>query len=187
MEPRMRISGVSQLGPARQPKMTGNGRLDDEFSVERSKHFKSLHGILQDTFYRLIPGEERTTADVNPAVIERIQQLHSHKDCTPFLHEFLDIILYEMLVVEDRSLISDIDIDIEIEKPTVQKRLKSTELVARLDSLIKQGEKARDPDNLFFTEGKPQSTMEMKLTSSVTVEQPIWWLKANQTAAWLGE
>ncbi|KAK4224668.1 hypothetical protein QBC38DRAFT_370555 [Podospora fimiseda] len=179
----------------------------EEFSNARKKHSKSLFEMSQDTFYRLVPGEERTTADINPAVIERVQALHSHKDCTQFLHDFLDLVLYEMLVVEDRPLASDISssegqhASVQNIPPTAkdkgktsetvvaQKRLTSLEVVSRLDELIKRG--LNDPKNLFFTEGRPKKNWFQKYTkvlqlSAVTVEQPLELLQQNSRSPWIG-
>jgi len=61
---------------------------------------KSLEGTIQDTFYHVVKGKNTTTFEVNPAVKELVDILRKSPACSRFVHDILEIILRDMLVIE---------------------------------------------------------------------------------------
>ncbi|KAK5655779.1 hypothetical protein OQA88_5317 [Cercophora sp. LCS_1] len=75
----------------------------ENFLTRRQKVGFSLHGVPFHTgeFYFADKDDDgKPVAKVKPVVHQVIQELHSHPDCTPFLHEFLTLIQEGMLIVE---------------------------------------------------------------------------------------
>ncbi|KAK3342156.1 hypothetical protein B0T25DRAFT_359992 [Lasiosphaeria hispida] len=82
---------------------SGSTNPVDVFQEARylQKTNRSLEGTIQDTFYHVVKGKDKTTFEVNPAVKKLINTLR--KGTSAFIHDILDIILYDMLVVEPRK------------------------------------------------------------------------------------
>ncbi|KAK4446034.1 kinase-like protein [Podospora aff. communis PSN243] len=58
-----------------------------------------------DRFFELVIGEDNivTGAKVKPEVTDFIERLHSHPACTDFVHDFLDLISGDLLIIETRE------------------------------------------------------------------------------------
>jgi hypothetical protein len=60
-----------------------------------------MDGLNDDTFFTILTREGlKPRAIIRPGVTRWIKKLHRAPRCTPFVHEFLDLISNEMLVVE---------------------------------------------------------------------------------------
>ncbi|KAK3995693.1 kinase-like domain-containing protein [Cladorrhinum sp. PSN332] len=147
------------------PQKTKTEHPVDAFSNARLSNSKTRDQMVQqDTFYRLHTGRDSTSADLNPAVIQRIQEIHSHKNCTEFLHGFLDIVRSGMLVIEDRPLRnswkqSNGDNNGERMPPLVitgtpKRRFTCREVISQLSELIERAD--NDASQALYTEGKPR-------------------------------
>ncbi|KAF2849633.1 HET-domain-containing protein, partial [Plenodomus tracheiphilus IPT5] len=81
----------------------GGAKLLVEFARRRlSKN--DLSPIRMDRFYQILQGElNKPAAVVKPAVLECIDELHTHPSCTDYIHEFLTLIQYDMLVIEPKN------------------------------------------------------------------------------------
>jgi serine/threonine protein kinase len=66
-----------------------------------ARAFTVINGFNNDTFFTILTGEgSKPYAIVRPGVTRWIKNLHRAPRCTPFVHEFLDLISNDMLVVE---------------------------------------------------------------------------------------
>jgi serine/threonine protein kinase len=66
-----------------------------------ARAFTATDGVNNDTFFTILSGGgSKPYAIVRPGVIRWIKNLHRAPRCTPFVHEFLDLISNDMLVVE---------------------------------------------------------------------------------------
>ncbi|KAK1714551.1 uncharacterized protein BDZ83DRAFT_588697, partial [Colletotrichum acutatum] len=78
-----------------------------EFARKRCSPDPYFSGIDSDTFFQIDNSEAKdsTAASVKQAVIEVIcdHRLHSHPACSEYLHHFLDMMMYGMLVVESED------------------------------------------------------------------------------------
>ncbi|KAI0199921.1 kinase-like domain-containing protein [Astrocystis sublimbata] len=80
----------------------GGAELVKDFVERRLLDHESRFVMGVDTFFKTNPGGERF---VKKPVIEFIDEAHSNPRCTQYLHDFLDIIEGEMLVVEPKERI----------------------------------------------------------------------------------
>ncbi|KAK0648506.1 kinase-like domain-containing protein, partial [Cercophora newfieldiana] len=83
----------------------GSGETNpvDDFHEARylGRKNRSLEGTIQDTFYHVVKDKDSTKFKVNPAVEELI--LNMRKGASPFVIDILNVILYDMLVVEPKK------------------------------------------------------------------------------------
>jgi serine/threonine protein kinase len=76
----------------------GSQELD---GFPEARAFTVTDGLNDDTFFTILTGEgSRPRAIVRPGVTKWIEKLHRAPRCTQFVHEFLDLISSEMLLVE---------------------------------------------------------------------------------------
>ncbi|KAK1635547.1 hypothetical protein BDP81DRAFT_350654 [Colletotrichum phormii] len=77
-----------------------------EFAQLRFSPDPWLSGIDSDTFFKINNSEAKdsSAASVKPAVVHFVDRLHSHPACSEYLHHFLNMIMYGMLVVESEDL-----------------------------------------------------------------------------------
>ncbi|POS77582.1 protein kinase [Diaporthe helianthi] len=82
--------------------MLGGSKLLNEFLEARKNHDVMWHEIETHTFFKLeIDAETRKpTAVIKPAVKKFIRRLHSHQNCSQVIHDFLDMIEKNILVVK---------------------------------------------------------------------------------------
>ncbi|KAJ0120691.1 protein kinase [Diaporthe amygdali] len=82
--------------------MLGGSQLLDEFLLARTARDVMWHDIETHTFFEL-EIEERTgekRAIIKPVVEQFIKKLHSHQNCSEFIHEFLSMVEHDLLVVK---------------------------------------------------------------------------------------
>ncbi|KAK0610883.1 hypothetical protein B0T14DRAFT_607078 [Immersiella caudata] len=129
---------------------------------------RSLEGTIQDTFYHVVKENHRTTFEVNPEVNKLITTLK--KGASKFVKEILDIILYDMLVVEARksSLMPGVKVP-KTSEPVGSDgkfRINCFELAKKLDDICKKN------TNEYFT--KPGSRLPetpAKLPRAFTINE----------------
>ncbi|KAH8647682.1 hypothetical protein BX600DRAFT_518110 [Xylariales sp. PMI_506] len=100
----------------------GGGELIKDFERQRLAANALSPEMEEDTFFEILLCEETTkpVMRVKKSVIEFIEKLHAHPDCTEFLHEFLNLIQHDMLIVEscnpqERVRISCVDVHCKLE------------------------------------------------------------------------
>ncbi|UQC90018.1 protein kinase [Colletotrichum lupini] len=76
-----------------------------EFAELRFSPDPWLSGIDSDTFFTINTSEAKdsSTASVKPAVVRFVDRLHSHPACSEYLHHFLNMIMFGMLVIESED------------------------------------------------------------------------------------
>ncbi|KAK0717734.1 kinase-like domain-containing protein [Lasiosphaeria miniovina] len=124
---------------------------------------KSVEGAIQDTFYHVVKGEKNTRFEVNPAVEDLIKEVKSHPAYSDFIRDFLQLILYEMLVIED------VKGSIPVKTTTTgNKRIDSFKLTSRLTAILGKG----DSNSEYFVKSSPRSQRpDGKLPRAVTLPQ----------------
>ncbi|KAF2849504.1 hypothetical protein T440DRAFT_398982, partial [Plenodomus tracheiphilus IPT5] len=81
--------------------LLGGRQLLHKFSRDRLTPDIVQFGNDSDTFFEVFKNQEGTEAFmVKPAVTKFIDQLHQHRNCTDYLHQLLDIIQHDMLLVD---------------------------------------------------------------------------------------
>ncbi|KAF2120730.1 hypothetical protein BDV96DRAFT_484564 [Lophiotrema nucula] len=81
----------------------GGEKLLSEFVTRRVSRDVVLLAN-SDTFFQIHKdGLEQAVAVVKPAVVEFIEVLHCHENCTNYFHEFLDVIKHEILIIDPHS------------------------------------------------------------------------------------
>ncbi|CZR63862.1 uncharacterized protein PAC_13759 [Phialocephala subalpina] len=104
--------------------LLGGWQLKEDFETERCKAV-FITGSGSDIFFdlQLSSGDDKTNEEfiaiIKPQVSEMINDLHNHQDSTDYVHDFLDIIEDDMLVV--------LSVD--------RQRQRSPELLERLDKM----------------------------------------------------
>lgn len=59
--------------------------------------------INDDNFFTIINDAEGSRGIVRPAVNQWVSKLHAHKNCSPLIHDLLDLTMKEMVVVESKN------------------------------------------------------------------------------------
>ncbi|UPX11341.1 uncharacterized protein EKO05_0001948 [Ascochyta rabiei] len=81
--------------------MLGGARLLTKFGKERISPDYFQNGMETDTFFQVIePVTDNQDVKVKDKVVQFIDELHKHPNCTEFFHELLNTIKYDMLVVD---------------------------------------------------------------------------------------
>ncbi len=80
--------------------LMGPKSANEEFQDYRGKSDPEDIFVNEDAFFT---STDRKSAEVKNEVKEWVQQLRDHKDCTPFFREFLDYIMSNMLIVDEKD------------------------------------------------------------------------------------
>lgn len=83
----------------------GGSKLLDEFVEARKDRDTMWHDIETHTFFKLEINSKtkKPTAVIKSAVKQFIKRLHSHQKCSQFIHDFLDMVEGNMLVVKTNN------------------------------------------------------------------------------------
>ncbi|KAK0715323.1 kinase-like domain-containing protein [Lasiosphaeris hirsuta] len=122
---------------------------------------RSLAGTVQDTFYRWhavkTDGGAETKFEVNPAVTELVVVMKKAPTSSEFVHDMLNIILYDMLVIQEPKRQDGGVKSEDLEPPPDKERIDSLALANKLKVIIWKGR-----DDEYFT--KPFSTPQGLIT-----------------------
>lgn len=81
--------------------LLGGRELLSEFYEKRLAFDAMFFDFHTDIFFEIVKSTNgNTAAMVKPAVTEFIDELHSHPNVTTYIHEFLDVIQEQMLVIK---------------------------------------------------------------------------------------
>jgi serine/threonine protein kinase len=83
-----------------------------EERVENDDHF----GLTTDTFFHMKKKKKKHQPVVKRQVVRWVQSLHRNQQCTEYLHDFLAIIMEEMLVVDPAHRIRSQELTAALEK-----------------------------------------------------------------------
>lgn len=81
--------------------LLGGFRLLEAFPEYRAQNDDYL-GINHDMFFTIIEDRDngRLEAEVNKAVVEWVNTLHAHKNCSAVIHDLLDLIMNQLIIVD---------------------------------------------------------------------------------------
>ncbi|EPE30998.1 Protein kinase-like (PK-like) [Glarea lozoyensis ATCC 20868] len=112
--------------------LLGGWELVKKFEKKRMSFDPMWCDMNTDTFFEIVKvhGERSIAlaARVKPAVINFMDDLHAHENCTEFLHEFITMIKFNMLTVKPKN-------------PEEKGRFTSDEIHVKLTSWLKEIEK----------------------------------------------
>jgi serine/threonine protein kinase len=71
------------------------------FADARAEPYPSAPKMSDDSFFAIIrENGEATSAEVRKGVVKWVRRLHQHEHCTQLIHDLLDLVMEEMLVVD---------------------------------------------------------------------------------------
>ncbi|KAK3303130.1 kinase-like domain-containing protein [Chaetomium strumarium] len=85
--------------------LLGGYKLVQQFKAERTPGANVVNGQKSAPFFELYLGGE--SAKVKGSVTNFIKVLHAHRNCSAYLHDFLDLIQTRMLLIESDPVLSD--------------------------------------------------------------------------------
>ncbi|KAI8941651.1 hypothetical protein NX059_002864 [Plenodomus lindquistii] len=88
----------------------GGRQLLRDFARQRLAPDVFLSGKDTDTFFQVLTNQKRDTFVVKPAVTKFINRLHQHRNCTAYLHDFLELIQHGMIVIKSAKRLSCVEL-----------------------------------------------------------------------------
>ncbi|KAK4183143.1 kinase-like domain-containing protein [Podospora australis] len=114
----------------------GGAELLNKLSLARNGGPRSgFHG--DDRFFQIkkdVSNTRQAVAEVKPEIIEFVKQLRKHERCSPYFHDFLDLIQNGMLVVEEEE-VGDVN------EPSTRRREKCDVIYKRLSNMYEHCKK----------------------------------------------
>ncbi|KAG8158008.1 hypothetical protein KVR01_012280 [Diaporthe batatas] len=77
----------------------GGWELIQEFTSARQSRDSGWHNMETDVYFDITNEAQRKVATIKPAVTRFIAKFHDHPNCTEYLHQFLNLIQFDMLHV----------------------------------------------------------------------------------------
>lgn len=103
------------------------------FSNRRALEAAGAPGFSDDNYFSITTGGDEPVAHVRDGVTAWVKELHQHEKCSALIHEFLQLIIEEMLVIDSK------------------KRIEAADLQKRMQNFVRKAEE----DKKYLLEPKP--------------------------------